>query len=110
MDVVEGHDEGQWWFLQPAAVAEAIVCTQSLQSCLTLCLPVDLEPTRLLRPLISPGKNAGVGPSPFPGDCPNSGIQPRSPALQADSSPSDPPGKPFINFPLLSFFSGRVAQ
>ena len=42
MDVVEGHDESQWWFLQPAAVAEAIVCTQSLQSCLTLCLPVDL--------------------------------------------------------------------
>ena len=31
---------------------------------------------------------------PFPGDLPNSGIEPRYPALQADSLPSEPPGKP----------------
>ena len=32
---------------------------------------------------------------PFPslGDLPNPGIEPRSPALQADASPSEPPGK-----------------
>ena len=29
-----------------------------------------------------------------PGDLPNPGIKPRSPALQADSLPSEPPGKP----------------
>ena len=29
-----------------------------------------------------------------PGDLPNSGIEPRSPALPADSLPSEPPGKP----------------
>ena len=29
-----------------------------------------------------------------PGDLPNPGIEPRSPALQADSLPSKPPGKP----------------
>ena len=28
------------------------------------------------------------------GDRPNPGIQPRSPALQGDSLPSEPPGKP----------------
>ena len=28
-----------------------------------------------------------------PGDCPNPGIEPRSPALQADSLPSEPVGK-----------------
>ena len=33
-------------------------------------------------------------PRPPPGDLPNPGIQPRSPALQADSLPSEPPGKP----------------
>ena len=33
-------------------------------------------------------------PFPSPGDLPNPGIEPRSPALQADSLPSDPPGKP----------------
>ena len=32
-------------------------------------------------------------PFPFPGDLPNSGIEPRSPVLQADSLPSEPPGK-----------------
>ena len=33
-------------------------------------------------------------PCPPPGDLPNPGIVPRSPALQADSLPSEPPGKP----------------
>ena len=31
---------------------------------------------------------------PSPGDLPNLGIKPGSPTLQADSSPSEPPGKP----------------
>ena len=33
-------------------------------------------------------------PFPSPEDLPNPGIEPRSPALQADSLPSKPPGKP----------------
>ena len=32
-------------------------------------------------------------PFPSPGDLPDSGIKPRSPALQADALPSEPPGK-----------------
>ena len=31
-------------------------------------------------------------PFPFPEDLPNPGIEPRSPALQVDSLPSEPPG------------------
>ena len=31
---------------------------------------------------------------PVSGDLPDPGIEPRSPALQADSLPSEPPGKP----------------
>ena len=31
---------------------------------------------------------------PFSGDLPNPGIEPRSPALQADSLAAEPPGKP----------------
>jgi len=31
---------------------------------------------------------------PSPGDLPNPGIKPRSPALQVDSLPSEPSGKP----------------
>ena len=33
-------------------------------------------------------------PFPSPGDLPNPGIEPRSPALYADALPSEPPGKP----------------
>ena len=32
-------------------------------------------------------------PFPSPGDLPNPGIKPGSPALQADALPSEPPGK-----------------
>ena len=32
-------------------------------------------------------------PLPSPGDLPNPGIEPRSPALQADALTSEPPGK-----------------
>ena len=37
------------------------------------------------------------GGFPFPStvDLPNPGIEPGSPALQADSLPSEPPGKPY---------------
>ena len=33
-------------------------------------------------------------PFPSPGDLPNPGIKPGSPALQGDSLPAEPPGKP----------------
>ena len=33
-------------------------------------------------------------PFPSPGDLPTQGIKPRSPALQADSLPAEPAGKP----------------
>ena len=35
-------------------------------------------------------------PFPSPGDLPNPGIEPGSPALQADALPSEPPEKPRI--------------
>ena len=35
-------------------------------------------------------------PFPSPGDLPDPGIEPRSPPLQADSLPSEPPGKPQV--------------
>ena len=33
-------------------------------------------------------------PFPSPGNLPDPGMEPRSPALQEDSLPSEPPGKP----------------
>ena len=35
-------------------------------------------------------------PFPSPGDLPNPGIEPRSPAFQADALTSEPPGKPIF--------------
>ena len=41
------------------------------------------------------GQNTVVGNHfPSPGDLPNPGIEPSSPALQADSLPAEPQGKP----------------
>ena len=36
-------------------------------------------------------------PVPSPGDLPDPGIEPRSPALQAEALPSEPPGKKKVN-------------
>ena len=59
------------------------------QSCPTL------RPHGLFSPGNSPGQNTGVGSLiPSPGHLPNPGIEPRSPALQADSSAAEPQGKP----------------
>ena len=41
-------------------------------------------------------------PCPSPGDLPNPGINPGSPALQADTLPSEPPGKPQFYAYLLN--------
>ena len=38
---------------------------------------------------------------PSPGDLPNPGIKPRSPASPGGSLPSEPPGKPRLSRPLV---------
>ena len=47
---------------------------------------------------------------PSPGDLPDTGIEPRSPALQADTLPSEPPGKPDLSKErkIESVSDGRV--
>ena len=67
------------------------------QLCLTLCNPWTVA---YQAPL-----SMGIGfsgqeywselPCPPPGDLPEPGIELRSPALRADSLPSEPPGKPY---------------
>ena len=44
-------------------------------------------------------------PFPSPGDLPNPGIEPGSPALQADALPSELPGKPQIMKKILVAFT-----
>ena len=65
------------------------------QYCLTLCDPTDCSP---------PPESMGFSRQEYwsglpclpPGNLPNPEIEPRSPALQVDSLPSEPPGKPII--------------
>ena len=64
------------------------------QSCPTLCNPMDCS---LLGSSVwdfSRQEYWSGLPFPPPGDLPNLGIKPRSPTLQADALPSEPPGKP----------------
>ena len=57
-------------------------------------LPHGLKPIMFLCPGDFTGKKCSGLPFPSPGDLPDSGIEPRSSALQADSLPSELPGKP----------------
>ena len=80
-------------------------CTGSVQfssvaqSCPTLRDPMDCSSPGSSVHGNSPGKNTGVGNHVLlQGNLPNPGIEPRSPAFQADSLSSEPPGKP-QNYP-----------
>ena len=64
------------------------------QSCLTLCDPRDYSlPGSYVYGIFQARILEWVA-FPFSRELPNQGIEPRSPALQADSLPSEPPGKP----------------
>ena len=60
---------------------------------------------RLLCPANSPARILERLPFPSPEDLPEPGIEPRSPALQADSLPSELPGKPHIYACICTYHS-----
>ena len=64
------------------------------QSCLTLCDPMDRGQPGSSVHGGSPRKILKWLTFPPPWDLPDPGIKPGSPTLQADSLPSEPPGKP----------------
>ena len=84
----------------------SFMCLKALvaQSCLTLCDPMDRSPQAPL----------SMGPSrqdcwsgfsfPAPGHLPHPGTEPRSPALQADSWSSEPPGIYVVTTVTYFFF------
>ena len=61
-------------------------CLNRVRLCAT---PWTIQSMEFSRPEYQSGY-----PFPSPGDLPNSGIKPRFPALQADSLPAEPQGKP----------------
>ena len=64
------------------------------QSCPTLCDPMDCNPLGSSVHGISQQEYWSGLPFPSAGDLPNPGIKPGSPALQAESFPSEPQGQP----------------
>ena len=78
------------------SLEQDVLCSVA-QSCLTFCDIMDCSTPGSFVHGDSPGKNTGEGcQCPLPGDLPNLGIEPRSPALQADFLPAEPQGSPVI--------------
>ena len=81
------------WFI-PLIYKHKVRVSEVTQSCPTLCDPMD---SSLHQAPLSIGFSqqeywSGV-PFPSPGNLPDPGIKPRSPALLTDTLPSEPPGK-----------------
>ena len=68
------------------------------QSSLTLCDPRDCSPPGSSVHGILQARILEWVASPPPGDLPNPGIEPRYPALQAESLRAQPPGQPNISY------------
>ena len=83
------------WFISPLEEAGTQLCVRvSCLSYLTLCDPVGCSHQALLSVgFLRQGYWSGL-PLPSAGDLPDPGTEPESPALQADSFLSEPPGKP----------------
>ena len=78
----------------------------SPQSCLTVGDPMGCRPAGSSVCGDYPGKNTEVVAMPSSRDLPIPGIKCRPPALQANSLPSEPPGKPIG--PLGNSFSSPI--
>ena len=80
------------------------------QSCPTLYDTIDFSPTGSSVRGNSPGQEYWSGLPCHPlGDLPKPGMEPRSPALQADSLLSEPPGKPILK-KKIHYYHSYTAQ
>ena len=85
----------------PRVLISMCIHAQLPQLCLTLCDPMDCSPQAPLSMRFSGQEYWSGLPCLPPGDLPNPGIEPTSPvspALQADSLPAEPSGKPLHFF------------
>ena len=86
----------RFFFFLPLAPPEKphpTACVSAAQLCQVLCNFMDWGlPGSSVHGISRQEYSSGL-PFPFPGDSPDPGIEHRSPALQADSLSSEPPGK-----------------
>ena len=76
-------------------MSHASMHAKLLESCPPLCNPMNYVACQASQTMeVSRQEYWSRLPCPSSGDLPDPGIKPRSPALEAYSSPSEPPGKP----------------
>ena len=94
--LVSPAQAGRFFTTEPSGKSSWFHCVYVSYSVVSNSLwPDRLQPTRLLCPWDSPGKNTRVGShSLLRGIFPDPGIERRSPTLQADYLLSEPPEKP----------------
>jgi len=84
---------GRGWFLSHQSEKVKVSVTPS---CLTLCKPIEWGlPDSSVHGILQV-RILQWAAIPFSRDLSHPGIKPRSPTLQTDSSPSEPPGKPLV--------------
>ena len=88
-------------YLSPLDLGSCCVCLVT-QVCPTLATPRTVAHQALLSMGFSRQEYWSGLPRPPPGDLPNPGIQSRSPSLQEDSLPSEPPRKHTMQKATLS--------
>ena len=95
-NIIHQYKEMKYWYtpshwvnLENIMLSEKSV-VKVAQSCLILCDPMDYSPPSSSVHGDSPDKDTIHG---NPGDLPNPGIKPRSPTLQVDFLPTEPPVK-----------------
>ena len=96
--VAESQTELSDWQHRHATFSVALlnficVCGLVTQSCLTICDPTNCSPSGSSIHGIFQARILEGLPFPSPEDFPGPGIKPRSPALQADSLPSELQGR-----------------
>ena len=83
-------------------------CSEVAQSCPTLCDPMDCSLLGSSSMGFSRQEFWSGLPFPSPGDLPDSGIKPGSPAFQANALTSEPPGERCMGDPDASQGWGGV--
>ena len=89
------------------------MCAQSIQSCLPLCDPMNCSPPGSSVHGILQTRIWNGLPCPPPGDLLDAGIKSmslKSPALQMDSLPTEPPGKPSGSITVVIFQAGSSSN
>ena len=108
--VIVLHPEDSFYFGRFSPRIGCELLSEVAESCPTLATPWTVAYQAPLSMEFSRQGYWSELPCPSPGDLPNPGIEPGSPALQLDSLPSEPSGKPSGLLSLRFHLGGGVGD